>query len=88
MKMKAVVCKHFGKAQVLSIEDIEQPVAKADQVLIKIHATTVTAGDCEIRSLRLTFIITLMLRIFVKFKRLILGMELAGEVVAVGNKVT
>jgi len=86
--MKAVVCKNFGEAQVLSIEDIEQPVAKADQVLIKIHATTVTAGDCEIRSLRLTFVITLMLRIFAKFKRLILGMELAGEVVAVGNKVT
>jgi NADPH:quinone reductase-like Zn-dependent oxidoreductase len=85
--MKAIVCKRFGSAEVLKLVDIEQPTPKSDQVLIQIHATTVTAGDCEIRSLRLTFIITFLLRTFIKFKTLILGMELAGEVISVGSKV-
>jgi NADPH:quinone reductase-like Zn-dependent oxidoreductase len=51
-------------------------------------ATTVTAGDCEIRSLRFNLFIKLILKGLIHFKKLILGMELAGEIVEVGDKVT
>jgi len=86
--MKAVICRKFGIASQLTIEDIAIPVPNEKQLLIKITATTVTAGDCEIRSQRLGFFFNSMLKIFSKFSTLILGMELAGEVVAVGKKVT
>jgi len=86
--MKAVVCTKYGKADVLKLENIAKPVPKDKQVLIKIMATTVTAGDCEIRSLRFNLFIKLILKVLILFKKLILGMELAGEIVEVGNKVT
>jgi NADPH:quinone reductase-like Zn-dependent oxidoreductase len=86
--MKAVVCTKYGKADVLKLENIAKPAPKDKQVLIKIMATTVTAGDCEIRSLRFNLFIKLILKVLIHVKKLILGMELAGEIVEVGNKVT
>ena len=86
--MKAVVCTKYGKADVLKLENIAKPAPKDKQVLIKIMATTVTAGDCEIRSLRFNLFIKLILKVLILFKKLILGMELAGEIVEVGKKVT
>ena len=61
--MKAVVCTKYGKADVLKLENIAKPVPKDKQVLIKIMATTVTAGDCEIRSLRFNLFIKLILKV-------------------------
>ena len=86
--MKAIVCTKYGKADVLKLVDIAKPKPKNKQVLIKIMATTVTAGDCEIRSLRFNLFIKLILKGLIHFKKLILGMELAGEIVEVGDKVT
>lgn len=86
--MIAVICRKFGAAHQLTLADVAKPVPSDKQLLIKVMATTVTAGDCEIRSLRLGLIFNFMLRVFSKFSTLILGMELSGEVIAVGKKVT
>jgi len=86
--MKAVVCSKYGRVDVLKLKDIVKPTPKNKQVQIKIMATTVTAGDCEIRSLQFNLFIKIILKTLMLFKNMILGMELSGEVVAVGSKVT
>jgi len=86
--MKAVICRKFGTADKLTLADVKMPKPSDKEILIKVMATTVTAGDCEIRSLRLGTAFNFMVRVFSKFSTLILGMELSGEVIAVGNKVT
>jgi NADPH:quinone reductase-like Zn-dependent oxidoreductase len=86
--MKAVTCRKFGAAHQLTLADVSTPVPTDKQLLIKIMATSVTAGDCEIRNLKLGVFINTMLRIFSRVSTLILGMELSGEVIAIGKKVT
>jgi NADPH:quinone reductase-like Zn-dependent oxidoreductase len=84
--MRAVVYDRYGPPNVLRLEDIERPVPKEDEVLIRIHATTVNRSDCGWRSAH-PFIV----RFFIGLrrpKRAILGSELAGEVQAVGAAVT
>ena len=84
--MRAVVHDRYGPPEVLRIEDVERPVPKEDEVLVRIHATTVTRTDTGFRSadLFLTRFFTGLLRP----KRPIVGSELAGEVEAVGTAVT
>jgi NADPH:quinone reductase-like Zn-dependent oxidoreductase len=84
--MKAVVYDRYGSPDVLRLQNVEQPVPTADEVLVKIHATTVTRTDCGLRSAEYFFsrFITGVRRP----KRQILGMEMAGEVTAVGAAVT
>ena len=88
--MRAVVYDRYGPPEVLRLEDVPQPVPKEDQVLIKIHATTVTRSDCGIRAANASsgLFVSFLSRLYSgvrRPKRRILGAELAGEVAAVGT---
>jgi NADPH:quinone reductase-like Zn-dependent oxidoreductase len=84
--MKAVVYDRYGAPDVLRLEDVEQPVPKDDEVLVKIHATTVTRSDCGLRGGKP--FISRFLTGLRRPKQRILGTELAGEVEAVGGAVS
>jgi NADPH:quinone reductase-like Zn-dependent oxidoreductase len=84
--MKAVVCARYGPPDVLRLEDVKRPVPKEDEVLVKIHATTVNRSDCGVRSGE-PFVARFVSGLL-RPKRKILGSELAGEVEAVGAAVT
>ena len=84
--MKAVVHDRYGPPEVLRLEEVERPVPKDDEVLVRIHATTVTRTDCHMREAS-PFIWRFMLGL-VRPKRRILGLEFAGVVEAVGAAVT
>lgn len=95
--MKAVICPRYGSADTLQICDVEKPAPKADEVLIKIHASSVHIGDTKIRAFKpgmgpvKDFLFKPIMRILLGFRgprRKIMGMELAGEVEAVGAAVT
>lgn len=79
--MKAVVIRRYGSAEVLQYEDVEQPTIKPDQLLVKIYASSVNPVDWKIRKGMLRFLTGN------KFP-MILGFDLAGEVVEVGSSVT
>ena len=89
--MKASVWTNYGSPDVLQVKEIAKPTPKANDVLIKINATTVTAGDCEARNLKMPILIGLPMRLYVGLRRpkriAILGQELAGEIEAVGKDV-
>jgi NADPH:quinone reductase-like Zn-dependent oxidoreductase len=84
--MKAVVHDRYGPPEVQRIENLERPEPMPDEVLIKIHATTVTRTDCHMRAAN-PFLWRFMIGLLRPKKR-ILGIELAGEVEAVGAGVT
>lgn len=89
--MRAVVYTRYGPPDVLHVQEIARPSPKANEVLIKIHATTVTIGDCRMRSFTVPRAQWLPARLYLglrKPRRPILGMELAGEIVAIGSSVT
>ena len=89
--MKAVVCTGYGPADVLELQQVEKPVPKDHEVLIKVYATTVHRGDVRIRSFDVPRGQRFMARLVLGFtrpKNPILGMELAGEVESVGRDVT
>ena len=90
--MKAMVWTKYGSADVLQLKEVEKPTPKDNEVLIKVHAATVTIADCELRQMKGMLLLMLAFRIYVgvlKPKRVtILGQELAGEIEAVGRDVT
>jgi NADPH:quinone reductase-like Zn-dependent oxidoreductase len=84
--MKAAVYDRYGPPEVQRIEEVARPVHKNDEVLVKIHAATVTRTDSGVRAAK-----PVLIRLFfglLRPKQRILGTELAGEVVAVGSAVT
>jgi NADPH:quinone reductase-like Zn-dependent oxidoreductase len=90
MTMKAIVCTRYGPPDVLQLREVAKPVPKDNEVLIKVHATTCHVGDVRVRSFNVPFWQMLPFRIYLglrKPKRSILGMELAGEIEAVGEEV-
>ncbi|MBT3275041.1 MAG: NAD(P)-dependent alcohol dehydrogenase [Spirochaetales bacterium] len=90
--MKAVVWHSYGPPDVLKLEEVEKPVPKDNEVLVKILATTVTAGDCEMRSLNFPLFLKLPMRIWLGIFKprgtAILGTEISGEIESVGKDVT
>ncbi|MHA1185338.1 MAG: NAD(P)-dependent alcohol dehydrogenase [Candidatus Heimdallarchaeota archaeon] len=88
--MKAIVCEKYGSPEVLQLKEVEKPTPKDNEVLIRIYATTVTKYDCWVRSSTAPPGFKLMSRIasgIRKPKKPIIGMELAGEIKAVGKDV-
>lgn len=89
--MKAIVASRYGAPEVLQLQEIEKPAPKENELLIKIHATTVTAGDSRMRSFTVPPLLWIPARIalgITKPTHPIYGMELAGEVESVGKGVT
>jgi NADPH:quinone reductase-like Zn-dependent oxidoreductase len=91
--MKAIVYEAYGPPEVLQLKEVEQPRPKRDQVLIKVRATTVSAGDVRMRRFDVPggLVERLLARLYLgirKPRRTILGMQLAGEIEEVGQAVT
>jgi NADPH:quinone reductase-like Zn-dependent oxidoreductase len=89
--MKAIVWTKYGPPDVLELREVDKPSPEDNELLIKIYATTVTAGDCEMRSLKFPIYLNLAMRLWRGLlkprENSILGTELAGEIEAVGKDV-
>jgi NADPH:quinone reductase-like Zn-dependent oxidoreductase len=89
--MKAAVCERYGPPEVVQIRDVPAPVPGDGDVLIKAVATTVNSGDARVRALRVPRGTTLPVRLklgVTRPKNPVLGLDVAGEVEAVGSAVT
>jgi NADPH:quinone reductase-like Zn-dependent oxidoreductase len=85
--MRAVVHDRYGPPGVLRLEEVERPVPKDDEVLVKVHATTVNRTDCHIRGAK-PFLWRFFGAGFLRPKQRLSGSDLAGEVISVGSAVT
>jgi len=88
--MKAIVFKKYGPPDVLQLKQVEKPVPRDNEVLVKVYAATATAGDCEIRRFDMPVLFWLPIRLYmglIKPRIQILGQELAGVVESVGKNV-
>ena len=85
-KMKASIRRNYGLPNQLKIENIEKPIPKENEVLIKIYATTVNRTDCANLTAK-PFIMRFVLGLF-KPRKVILGTDFAGEVISKGKNVT
>ncbi|MED0876251.1 NAD(P)-dependent alcohol dehydrogenase [Bacillus mobilis] len=89
--MKAIICTKYGPPNVLKLQNIEKPTPKKNEVLVKIQATSVTTGDCRMRSFASPLLFWIPMRLVLgirKPRNPILGVELAGEIEEIGTDVT
>jgi len=89
-KMKAIICTKYGPPEVLQLREVEKPTPKDDEVLIKIHATAVTASDIFIRGSQIPIQFLIPMRLYIGLTRprkSIIGLVLAGEVESIGKDV-
>jgi len=89
--VRAIVCTKYGPPDVLEVREVAKPAPRDNQVLIRIHATTVTSGDVRLRSFTWAPWFRLPARIMfglIRPRKTIPGNELAGEIEAVGKDVT
>jgi 2-desacetyl-2-hydroxyethyl bacteriochlorophyllide A dehydrogenase len=88
--VKVIVCTKYGPPEVLQLQEVERPIPKDIEVLVKIYATTVSVADSRVRGFKVPLSFWLPARIALglrKPKQAILGAELAGEVESVGKDV-
>ena len=89
--MKAIVWTKYGAPDGLQLKEVDKPTLQDDEILVKVHATTVTAGDTELRRLKLPLMLSFPMRLYVGLTKptriTILGQEFAGEVEEVGKDV-
>ena len=90
--MKAILHTQYGPPDLLQFKEVDKPAPKDNEVLIKIHATTVSSGDCNVRnftfvSKSLLPIAKLMFGIGKPWKKSVLGTQLAGQVEGAGKDV-
>src|SRR5438094_8524882 len=86
--MRAIVCPRYGPPEVLQFKEVEKHIPKDNEVVVRVHAATVTTGDCEFRGLHLPLAWQLRVRIGFGFRRprkKILEQELAGDIESEGN---
>jgi len=86
-KMKAVLYYNYGPPEVLQHEEVKKPIPKANEILLKIRASAVTMGDCEMRSPKIPNLTWFMARLYFglrKPRQRILGSYVAGEIESVG----
>jgi NADPH:quinone reductase-like Zn-dependent oxidoreductase len=89
--MKAIVCTAYGPPEVLEVRELDKPVPKHDQVLVRIHATAVTSSDCIVRAFNLHGPMSVVARLVLgvtRPRKAVLGMVLAGEIEAAGKDVS
>src|SRR5690242_13901808 len=89
--MKAIVYERYGPPDVLRPQEVEMPVPKANEVLVRIRATTVTSGDVRLRSSSFPPLLWPAARLMFGLRGArneILGQALAGEIESIGSAVT
>ncbi len=89
--MKAIAWTKYGAPEVLELREFEKPSPKNKEVLVKIHASSVTAGDCRLRAFKIPVGFWLPTRLvfgLIKPRNPIIGMDISGEIESVGEDVT
>jgi NADPH:quinone reductase-like Zn-dependent oxidoreductase len=89
--MRAIVWTRYGPPEGLQLREVPRPIPRTSEVLIEVHATAVAAGDVELRALRFSLGLRILVRLLMgaaRPRRKILGQEFAGEVHSVGRGVT
>jgi len=89
--MKAIIWTKYNSIDGLQLRDVPKPQPKPNELLVKIHATTLTAGDYEIRTQQFPLWLLIPLRIYmgiIQPRNVVLGQEFSGEIEALGQDVT